>query len=122
MVERTRKARSSGERGNIMSVHDTLTPPHPKRKREKPGAIAANKLGVYDHGPDGELRLRGQVGPTMTSSGVSRFHGKLGSTIQTVRGRKAWVAPDRNVTGGFGSAQNAKRMAQLRQARGSVKS
>jgi len=99
---------------------DVMPPPHPKRKREKPGAIGENKLGVYDRGPDGELRLRGQVGPKMTSGGVSRFHGKPGSKIQIVGGRKAWVAPTTgNVTGGNGSARRA---GQLRQARGSVSS
>jgi len=101
--------------------HD-LTPPPPKAKpQDKPGTIGANKLGVYDHDHDGKLRLRAQVGPKMTSSGVSRFHGKLGSKVRTVDGRKAWVAPtDGNVTGGaFGSAQKAKRRGQLLQAKGS---
>jgi hypothetical protein len=98
--------------------HD-ITPAPPKAKpQDKPG-IGANKLGVYDHGPDGKLRLRAQVGPKMSSAGVSRFHGRLGSKVRTVDGKKGWVAPDRNVTGGFGSAQKAKLAAQLRQAKGS---
>lgn len=96
---------------------------HPENKRAaKPGKIGENKLGVYDHGPDGELRLRAQVGPKMTSGGVARFHGKLGSTIQRVAGRKAWVAPPNgNVTGAFGAAQKAKLAAQLRGDKGSVR-
>jgi hypothetical protein len=103
------------------NTHDIMPPP--RAKVVKPGAIGGNKIGVYDHGPDGELRLRGQVGPKMSSAGVSRFHGKLGSTIRTVAGRKAWVAPtDGNVTGGFGSAQKAKLAAQLRGDKGSVSS
>jgi hypothetical protein len=101
------------------NTHDVMPPPI--KRTAKPGKIGANKIGVYDHGPDGEVRLRGQCGPAMTSSGVSRFHGKLGSKIQIVGGRKAWVAPDRNVNGAFGSAQNAKRAGQLRQANGSVR-
>jgi hypothetical protein len=91
--------------------------PHATPKVAKPGKISDGKLGVYD----AQLRLRGVVGPKMTSSGVARFHGQLGSTIQTVAGKKAWVAPDRNVTGGFGSAQKAKRAGQLQQAKGSVR-
>ena len=103
--------------------HDVMQPA--RAKTAKPGKIGANKIGIYDHGPDGELRLRGQCGPLMTSNGVSRFHGKLGSTIQTVAGRKAWVAPDRSIVGGVGSAQTsrakAKLAAQLRTDRGSAK-
>ena len=99
--------------------HDVMRPA--RAKVGKPGKIGANKIAVYDHGPDGELRLRGQCGPAMTSSGVSRFHGKLGSKIQIVSGKKAWVAPDRNVVGGFGLAQKAKLAAQLRTDKGSVR-
>ena len=99
--------------------HDVMQPA--RAKAEKPGKIGEQKLGVYDHGPNGELRLRGQCGPAMTSIGVSRFHGKLGSKIQIVSGKRAWVAPDRNVVGGFGSAQKAKLAAQLRTDKGSVK-
>jgi hypothetical protein len=100
-------------------VHHDLAP-----KVVKPGKIGATKLGVYDRGANGELRLRGQVGALATSSTAARFHGKLGSTVQTVAGRKAWVAPD-NIVGGFGSAQSsrakAKLAAQLRTDRGSAK-
>ncbi len=103
--------------------HDVM---HPARARTaKPGKVGEGRLGIYDHAPNGELRLRGQCGPLMTSNGVSRFHGKLGSTIQTVGGRKAWVAPDRSIVGGVGSAQSsrakAKLAAQLRTDRGSAK-
>jgi hypothetical protein len=98
---------------------------HPENKRAaKPGKIGATKLGVYDRGANGELRLRGQVGALATSSTAARFHGKLGSTVQTVAGRKAWVAPD-NIVGGYGSAQSsrakAKLAAQLRGDKGSNK-
>jgi hypothetical protein len=31
----------------------------PIKRTAKPGKIGDQKLGVYDHGPDGELRLRG---------------------------------------------------------------
>ena len=103
--------------------HDVM---HPTRaKAVKPGKIGDQKLGVYDHGPDGELRLRGQVGRLATSSTAARFHGKLGSTIQTVGSREAWVAPDRSIVGGVGSAQSsrakAKLAAQLRTDKGSVR-
>jgi hypothetical protein len=108
------KYRTSG-----YDVHHQMT-----TKVVKPGKIGATKLGVYDHGPDGELRLRGQVGALATGSTAARFHGKLGSTVQTVAGRKAWVAPD-NIVGGCGSAQSsrakAKLAAQLRTDRGSAK-
>jgi hypothetical protein len=93
---------------------------HPESKRTaKPGKIGETKLGVYDHGPDGKLRLRGQVGALATSSTAARFHGKLGSTLGRVAGKKAWIAPARVSGGGFG-AQKAKRAGQLRQDRGSV--
>ena len=87
----------------------------------KPGKIGATKLGVYDHGPDGELRLRGQVGALATSSTAARFHGKLGSTLGKVAGKKAWISPAHVSGGGFG-AQRAKRAGQLRQDKGSVRS
>lgn len=96
---------------------------HPARtKVGKPGKIAANKIGVYDHGPDGALRLRGQVGVLATQSTAARFHGKLGSTLGKVAGRPAWIAPDRNITSAFGSAQKVKLAKQLMTARGSVSS
>ena len=67
--------------------HDVMQPA--RAKAAKPGKIGEGKLGVFDRGPDGELRLRGQVGALATSSTAARFHGKLGSTIQIVGGRKA---------------------------------
>src|ERR1017187_5335466 len=91
--------------------YDTVPPLHPKRTRQKTGAIGDGKLGVYDHGPDGELRLRGQVGALATSSTAARFHGKLGSTLGKVAGKKAWVAPARGSGGGF-VGQKAKRAWQ----------
>ncbi len=97
--------------------HDVMQPA--RAKAAKPGKIGEGKLGVFDRGPDGELRLRGQVGALATSSTAARFHGKLGSTIQIVGGRKAWVAPARVSGDGFASAQRAKRAAQLRQDKGS---
>ncbi len=100
--------------------HDVMRPG--RAKAVKPGKVGEGRLGIYDHAPNGDLRLRGQCGPLMTSNGVSRFHGILGSKIQIVSGKKAWVAPDRNVVGGFGSAQKAKLAKQLRTDRGSVSS
>ncbi len=100
--------------------HDVMPPPI--KRSAKPGAIGQWKLGVYDHGPDGELRLRGQVGPKMTSSGVSRFHGKLGSTVRTVAGRKAWVAPTSKPDNAIIRSQKSKLATSLKMDRGSVSS
>jgi hypothetical protein len=87
------------------------------RRASKPGKLGDGKIGVYD----AKLRLRGVVGPLATATTAARFHGQFGSTIRTVAGRKAWVAP----TSGHNSAaqqQMAKLRASLRAARGSVRS
>ena len=80
------------QRGFHADIHwgfDKTLHPGTVRKVGKPGKIGDGKIGVYDS----QLRLRGTCGPKMTSVGVSRFHGQLGSTIRIVAGKKAWVAP-----------------------------
>jgi hypothetical protein len=97
---------------------NTPDAPEPRKpKVGKPGKIGDGKIGVYD----AKLRLRGVVGPLATATTAARFHGQLGSTIRTVAGRKAWVAP----TSGRNSAaqrQMVKLRASLRADRGSVSS
>jgi hypothetical protein len=68
-------------------------PPYKPTREIRPGVVAPNRIGVYDRGPDGKPRLRGQVGPKMTSAGVARFHGQHGSKLGVVDGRTAWVLP-----------------------------
>ncbi len=74
------------------SAHDAPAPFKPT-KEIKPGVVAPNRIGVYDRGPDNKPRLRGQVGPKATSATAARFHGQHGSTLGTVDGRTAWIAP-----------------------------
>jgi hypothetical protein len=60
----------------------------------RPGKVGSGKIAVYDFGPDGKLRMRGQVGPLATSNTCARFHRKLGSKLgKGPDGRKAWIAP-----------------------------
>jgi hypothetical protein len=87
------------------------------RKVGKPGKIGDGKIGVYD----AKLRLRGVVGPLATATTAARFHGQLGSTIRTVAGRKAWVAPTSGPNKAAAAA-NARLAASLRADRGSVSS
>jgi hypothetical protein len=102
------------------NTHDIMPPT--RTKAAKPGAIGQQKLGVYDRGPDGELRLRGQVGVLATSSTAARFHGKLGSKIgKGPDGKKAWIAPTSGPNKAAAAA-NAKLAKQLKMDRGSVKS
>lgn len=102
----------------------------------KPGTIADGKLGVYDHGPTGKLRLRGVVGHNATSSTAARFHKKLGSVLGVVSGKKAWIAPkptellgsfsgDRDQPTNAGGSPKSSAIpyaASVRAARGSVSS
>ena len=87
------------------------------REVGKPGKIGDGKIGVYD----AQLRLRGQVGPKATASTAARFHGQLGSTIRTVAGRKAWVAPTSGPNKAA-AAQRATLAKSLKADRGSVSS
>ncbi len=57
-------------------------------KRIRIGEPAPGKIPIYDH----RSRMRGVVGPKASSTTVARFTGTHGATLQTVRGRKAWVS------------------------------
>lgn len=59
------------------------------KRAPKPGTIPPHQIPIYDH----LGHLRGRVGPKATAVTVSRFTGTHGATLQTVKGRKAWVSP-----------------------------
>ncbi len=56
------------------------------RKPDKPGTVPAHQIPIYDH----RMNMRGRVSRGASSVTVSRF-GVHGATLQTVKGRKAWV-------------------------------
>ncbi len=93
----------------LISLH--REPPRQPRA-PKPGIIPAHQIPIYDH----RLNMRGRVGPKALSATVARFGGGHGATLQTVKGRKAWVgsAP------GKPSVSTTSHAASLRAARGSV--
>jgi hypothetical protein len=82
----------------------------------KPGQIASNKIGVYDH----KGRLRGQVGMKATSVTASRLSGTADNKLGTKDGRPAWIgaAPSKP---SMAQNQMAKLRASLRTAKGSNK-
>jgi hypothetical protein len=99
-------------------THDAPEP-H-KSKAIKPGRVGENKIGVYDHGPNGALRLRGQVGHTATAMTAARFHSQLGSKLGTgPDGKQAWIAPASSKSNRMARAQKETLAASLRAAKGS---
>lgn len=68
----------------LISLH--REPPRQPRT-PKPGIIPAHQIPIYDH----RLNMRGRVGPKASSATVARFGVGHGATLQTVKGRKAWV-------------------------------
>lgn len=103
-------------------THGPDVHPGAVRKVAKPGIIPSGKIPIYDHDPAGKLRLRGVVGPTAPSSVAARFHGKLGSTIGVVGGRKCWIAPKQAATSKAPAANNARVATSIKTDRGSVSS
>ena len=86
-------------------------PPRTPRQ-PKPGTIPAHQIPIYDH----RLNMRGRVGPKASSATVARFGVGHGATLQTVKGRKAWVGR----TPSKPSVSSTSHAASLRAARGSV--
>lgn len=58
----------------------------PKKHKPKPGTMPAHQIPIYDH----RMNMRGRVHAGASAVTVSRF-GVQGATLQTVKGRKAWV-------------------------------
>jgi hypothetical protein len=66
----------------LVNTRDAVKP----RKPDKPGTVPAHQIPIYDH----RMNMRGRVNRGASSVTVSRF-GVHGATLQTVKGRKAWV-------------------------------
>jgi hypothetical protein len=95
--------------------HD-IAPKVRKITDTKPGALPESRIPIYDN----KGRRRGHVGRLASEATVSGRFGVVNPKLVKKNGRDAWVGS--NVTGAFGSAQNARLEKSLRAARGSVSS
>ncbi len=66
----------------LVNMRDAVKP----RKPDKPGAVPAHQIPIYDH----RMNMRGRVSRGASSVTVSHF-GVHGATLRTVKRRKAWV-------------------------------
>ena len=97
---------------------DVMPPKRKKNVDKGVDALPDHRIPIYDH----EGNMRGHVGHKATAATVSRFIGQHGAKLGKKDGRDAWIAPDRNVTGGHGSVAAIPLEKSVRAARGSVRS
>lgn len=93
-----------------------VMPPERKTKEPTPGELPSSRIPIYD----AKGRRRGHVGRSASEATVARF-GVTDAKLGKKDGRDAWIGGSGKVTGGYGSAQDAKLTRSLRAAKGSNK-